>query len=192
MGPAGIILEFFHGQLTVNERFNPGRPISGFKTGLLGMGHLVLAVGDVDSAVRFYRDILGFRLSDQLGSTLYFLRCNLRHHSIGLARMGGEPRLLHIMLEVADLDDVGVALDLCLDSGIAATTLGVHSNDRMTSFYVRTPSNFEVEYGWNGLLVDEETWSETTIDRPTVWGHRQIDIAHPPRPRPLQGIRQRV
>jgi extradiol dioxygenase len=181
-------LEFFHGQRAVAERFRPGRPISGFMTGPLGMGHLVLAVDDIDRAVRFYRETLGFRMSDRLGSTLYFLRCNARHHSIGLADVGGEPRLLHVMLEVASLDDVGRALDLCLDRGIAVSTIGVHTNDRMTSFYVRTPSSFEIEYGWNGLLVDDETWAEATIERPSVWGHRQIDSAHPPAARPLQKL----
>jgi len=189
--PSGIALEFFHGQLTVNEPFRPGRAISGFTTGPLGLGHIVLAVEDLEQALAFYRDTLGFRLSDQLGSTLYFLRCNARHHSIGLARVGGEPRVLHVMLEVRSLDDVGCAHDLCLDRGLDVTTLGVHSNDRMTSFYVRTPSTFEIEYGWNGVLVDDDTWSETTIDRPSVWGHRQLDPAHPPRRRPLQLHRQR-
>ena len=187
--PSGIALEFFHGQLTVNEPFRPGRAISGFMTGRLGLGHLVLAVDDISGALEFYRDTLGFRLSDQLGSTLYFLRCNARHHSIGLAQVGGEPRLLHIMLELRNLDDVGCALDLCLDRHLDVTTLGVHSNDRMTSFYVRTPSDFEIEYGWNGVLVDEDSWSETTIDRPSVWGHRQIDTQHAPSARPLQKLR---
>jgi extradiol dioxygenase len=189
--PGGTPLEFFHGQLTVNEPFRPGRAISGFTTGSLGLGHLVLAVDDVDSVVRFYRETLDFRLSDQLGNTLYFLRCNARHHSIGLARVGNEARLLHIMLELSSLEDVGCALDLCLDRGLDVTTLGVHSNDRMTSFYVTTPSGFEIEYGWNGLLVDDETWSETTIDRPSVWGHRQLNAEHLPTPRPLQRVRQR-
>ena len=37
-------------------------------------------------------------------------------------------------------------------------TLGRHTNDLMTSFYVRTPSGFEIEYGTGGLVVDDDTW----------------------------------
>ncbi len=186
--PTGIPLEFFCGQLCVKERFQPSRAISGFRTGALGMGHLVLQVPDIDVAMGFYVNVLDFRLSDQLAKVLYFLRCNARHHSIGLASIGGEPRLLHIMVEVESLEDVGCTLDVCLDRGLQVTTLGLHSNDRMTSFYVKSPSGFEVEYGWNGLLVDEDTWATTTIDRPSVCGHRQVDMTHPPDRRPLQRL----
>jgi extradiol dioxygenase len=186
LGPDDVPHEFFCGQLRINEPFQPSLPISGFRTGDLGMGHVVLQVDDLPDALRFYTDLLGFRLSDQLGKSLYFLRCNARHHSIGLASIGGAPRLLHIMVEVGTLDDVGYALDRCLDNGIVASTIGLHANDRMTSFYARSPSGFDVEYGWNGLVVDEATWTPTTIDRPTIWGHRQLDAAHLPKPRPFQ------
>ena len=46
------------------EPFKPSRPISGFKTGALGMGHVVLHVKDFNKVVPFYRDILGFKISD--------------------------------------------------------------------------------------------------------------------------------
>jgi len=191
-GPDAVVHEFFCGQLRINEPFRPSRPISGFTTGPLGMGHVVLQVADLADALRFYTEMLGFRLSDQLGRVLYFLRCNARHHSVALADIGGEPRMLHVMLEVGSLEDVGCTLDLCLDRGIEASTIGLHANDRVTSFYIRSPSGFEVEYGWNGLLVDESTWTPTTIDRPTIWGHRQLDAAHFPAPRPFQRISQQL
>ena len=51
--------------------------------------------------------------------------------------------------------------------------LGQHSNDRMFSFYVRTPSGFEVEYGWNGIQIDEASWTVTEFGgRGDLWGHR--------------------
>ncbi len=191
-GPAAVMHEFFCGQLRISEPFRPSRPISGFKTGALGLGHVVLQVEDLADALRFYTDLLGFRLSDQLGKVLYFLRCNARHHSVALASVGGEPRMLHVMLEVETLEDVGCTLDLCLDHGLDASTIGLHANDRVTSFYIRSPSGFEVEYGWNGLLVDEATWTPTTIDRPTIWGHRQLDAAHLPTPRPFQRMSRQL
>ena len=46
------------------DPFKPSRPISGFKTGALGMGHVVLHVKDFNKVVPFYRDLLGFKISD--------------------------------------------------------------------------------------------------------------------------------
>jgi 2,3-dihydroxybiphenyl 1,2-dioxygenase len=180
--PAGNALEFHHGQAG-GERFEPGREMTGFRTGDLGMGHLVMEVPDPTAECDFYVDVLGFRMSDHLKELLYFLRCNPRHHSIGIAHIGGDPRLLHVMLEVNSLEDVGRAFDLALDRRLPMSTLGVHTNDQMHSFYVQTPSGFEIEYGFGGLVVDDATWQTTAIDQPSVWGHHQLDMTAPPGPR---------
>ncbi len=58
--------------------------------------------------------------------------------------------------------------------------LGHHTNDRMTSFYVRSPSGFEIEYGWGGLLVNDDDWVVRTYDAGSVWGHKRPDDAPPP------------
>jgi len=184
-GPAGHHLEFFVGMAPASRPFAPPRGIS-FRTGDLGLGHLVAHVQDVHGAVAFYTDVLGFRLSDRLDEVLYFLRCNPRHHSIGLAHLSGPPRLLHVMVEADSLDAVGSTLDICLARGIRCSSIGVHTNDRMTSFYLQTPSGFEVEYGWNGLLVDEAKWQTGVIDQPSIWGHHQFDPEHLPGPRPFR------
>ncbi|NED56153.1 biphenyl 2,3-dioxygenase, partial [Micromonospora aurantiaca] len=76
-------------------------------------------------------------------------------------------------VEVTDIRDVGTAYDRCMDAGQPfEMTLGMHPNDHMFSFYVQTPSGFSVEYGWGGLLVDDETWQVKTLDRLHSWGHR--------------------
>src|SRR5499426_3822784 len=62
--PAGNRLEIFHGAETATDPFKPGRTMSGFRTGPLGMGHAVLHCDKIDDIVPFYRDILGFKLSD--------------------------------------------------------------------------------------------------------------------------------
>ncbi|CUT15269.1 Biphenyl23diol 12dioxygenase EC 1131139 [Bradyrhizobium sp.] len=62
--PAGNRLEAFCEPELAIEPFKPGRPISGFRTGALGMGHVVLNVEDVELLVPFYRDVLGFQVSD--------------------------------------------------------------------------------------------------------------------------------
>ena len=56
--PLGNRLEIFHGAETASAPFKPGRSISGFRTGPLGMGHAVLHVKDINDAVPFYRDVL--------------------------------------------------------------------------------------------------------------------------------------
>jgi extradiol dioxygenase len=81
--------------------------------------------------------------------------------------------LHHLMVQTASLDDVGIAHDLCVDRNIPlAMTLGRHTNDRMFSFYVRSPSGFEIEYGWGAEVVDDEGWVVTHMQSPSIWGHR--------------------
>ena len=78
-------------------------------------------------------------------------------------------------IELYSLDDVGQGYDLAqLEEGRIAYTLGRHTNDFMTSFYVRTPSGFFIEYGWGGRTIDPTTWQphETTVG-PSLWGHER-------------------
>ena len=88
--PLGNRLEIFHGAETASAPFKPGRSISGFRTGPLGMGHAVLHVKDINDAVPFYRDVLGFRLSDYMVRPFkaYFFHANPRHHSIAFIETG--------------------------------------------------------------------------------------------------------
>ena len=80
----------------------------------------------------------------------------------------------HVMLEVTDVDDVGRAYDLVQERGLeVAMTLGRHTNDHMTPFYVRTPSGFEVEYGAGGRLLDtSRSWEPEHFDAMSFWGHK--------------------
>jgi extradiol dioxygenase len=186
--PAGNQLEFFHSQRRVCEPFYPAPHVGAFRTGDLGLGHVVIEVAHIAQCLTFYTEILGFRLTDQFADSLYFLRCNQRHHSLALADLNGQNRVLHIMLEVTSLDDVGRVFDVSLDRQIRMSTIGVHANDLVTSFYLETPSGYEIEYGWNGRLVDDATWVPTTIDRPSLWGHRELDQPARVHPRRFQTL----
>ncbi|WP_315713592.1 MULTISPECIES: VOC family protein [unclassified Bradyrhizobium] len=175
--PAGNTIEVFWGAAVASDPFRPGRPISGFRTGPLGMGHVVLNVEDVEPLLRFYRDLLGFKVSD-FGLTpykLYFFHVNGRHHSFAMVG-SGRRTLHHFMVELGSLDDVGQGYDLAqLDEGRVAYTLGRHTNDHMTSFYVNTPSGFFIEYGWGGRVIDPATWQpHETFDGPSLWGHERL------------------
>jgi 3,4-dihydroxy-9,10-secoandrosta-1,3,5(10)-triene-9,17-dione 4,5-dioxygenase len=154
-----------------------------FVTGGLGLGHAVLPVTDLDAAYRFYTEVLGFlprgafRLPapPEAGPVrLRFLGVNPRHHSLALIPMpGGEgPGLVHVMVEVAELDDVGRALDRVTRAGHRlSSTLGRHTNDKMVSFYVRTPGGWDLEYGTEGMLVDEDSYTAEEITADSYWGH---------------------
>lgn len=174
--PAGQRIEVVVGQHVTNDPFVPGRPISGFRTGGLGMGHVVLNVENVDLLLPFYRDVLGFGVSDYGLSPyrLYFFHLNGRHHSFAMVG-SGRRGLHHFMVEVCSLDDVGQGYDLAqLEEGRVAYTLGRHTNDFMTSFYVHTPSGFFVEYGWGGRTIDPATWvTHETTEGPSLWGHER-------------------
>lgn len=177
--PAGNRIELVWNPDKATEPFVPGRPIDGFKTGPYGMGHAVLHVRDAEALVPFYRDLLGFSISDY-GLTpvpLYFFHVNGRHHSFAIIGSGGSG-FHHFMVEYQNLDDVGQGYDLAglLDDGIAYT-LGRHTNDYMTSFYAKTPSGFFVENGWGGRIIDPQSWEphETTTG-PSFWGHERLHL----------------
>lgn len=173
---AGIRHELAWGQLRPRTPFLPGRPISGFRTGDQGLGHVVFAVPNLEDSDRFYRGVMGFHLSDVVIDGpihAHFYHVNGRHHSLAVARSPGNfAAFLHLMVEVNNLEDVGTALDLCEDQGVPVTrTLGCHTNDQMTSFYLQSPAGFRVEYGWGGLEVDD-LWEPRFYDRTSAWGHR--------------------
>src|SRR6516162_2713324 len=139
--PAGNRLEVFHGAQIASDAFKPGRSISGFRTGPLGMGHAVLNVERVDDVVPFYRDILGFKLSDYILKPFkaYFFHINPRHDSLAFIEAGATG-IHHLMVETCILDDVGQAYDLVLrQPEMLGTTLGRHVNDEVTSFYSWSP-----------------------------------------------------
>ena len=180
--PDGLPIEIYYGHLLrVEDPFNSPRPISGFVTGDLGLGHAVLSVSDIDRSVAFYKDVLGFRISDLITfepvpgfeASVTFFHCNARHHSLALVQSPLPKRLAHVMFELKSLDDVGATYDLCRERVIPfGMDLGRHTNDHMLSFYVVTPSGFQIEYGWGGRLIDDATWCVATYRSASIWGHR--------------------
>lgn len=177
--PAGNRLEIFCGPEISTDAFIPGRPISGFRTGPLGMGHVVVNVDNLDLLLPFYRDVLGFRVSDfRRGPVkLYFFHLNSRHHSFAMVETG-KTTPHHVMVELGSLDDVGQGYDLSvLEPDQIALTLGRHSNDYMTSFYLKSPSGFFIEYGWGGRDIDVDTWQPYESSGPTsLWGHDRLHL----------------
>jgi len=180
--PDGVRVEIFLGPTLLTEQpfSSPAGPLR-FVTGDQGLGHVVLSTPDIASFKEFYCSILGFRLSDYIRMRvgpdrtidLEFFRCNPRHHTLAAAPVALSKKLLHFMVQVETIDDVGLALErVALAGNPISRTLGRHTNDQMVSFYVRTPSGFEVEYGYGAITVDETAWRVTRHDSISVWGHK--------------------
>jgi 3,4-dihydroxy-9,10-secoandrosta-1,3,5(10)-triene-9,17-dione 4,5-dioxygenase len=181
--PSGNSLEIFCGAALDNR---PAVTPYGttFVTGDQGLGHVVLPVTSDDETLSFYTDLLGFRLRDSMrlpgeffgrpGGQVWmrFLGCCPRHHSLALAPMEPAAEIVHLMIEVATLDDVGRALDRSIRrKATISSTLGRHANDLMVSFYVQTPGGFDIEYGTDGQTVDDTTWVSRESTAVSLWGH---------------------
>jgi 2,3-dihydroxybiphenyl 1,2-dioxygenase len=182
--PAGTPVEVFFGPVLDHEPVRT-RWTQRFVTGDQGMGHVVLPTTAMDETVSFYTEVLGFlpRGAIRLGGPaptdgpvrrVRFMGVNQRHHSLAVcpAPHGEAPGLVHLMMEVDSLDAVGRALDEVNRRGFSvSSTLGRHTNDKMVSFYVRAPGGWDLEYGTEGMLVDETYYTAEEITADSYWGH---------------------
>ena len=179
MDPAGHRIELFAGPVRDRDFVSPVG--AEFLTGALGMGHAVLYVPEIGAALDFYRGVLGFERSDFMrfgpnGMGIHFLRCTPRHHSIALLQIGDLSGLQHLMFETPSIDGVGRALDRALGAGVPISSgLGRHRNDGTLSFYMQGPSGFDVEIGWDGILIDEHWVENEFAGGGDDWGHHGLD-----------------
>ncbi|BBX07876.1 biphenyl-2,3-diol 1,2-dioxygenase [Mycolicibacterium aichiense] len=183
--PAGTSLEVFHG--AVLDHSPVVTPFGArFVTGNQGLGHIVLPALDVDGAFAFYTEVLGFTsrgafrvpAPPEFGPIrVRFMGVNQRHHSLAIcpAQTVRDPGLIHLMVEVDSLDAVGQALDRVNAAGFAlSSTLGRHTNDKMVSFYVRAPGDWDIEFGTEGMRVDEMYYTAEEITADSYWGHQWV------------------
>lgn len=182
--PAGNRLEVFYGADHVDDIFKSPAGVSKFVTGDLGMGHVVYGALEFDETRAFYRDVMGFGESDipeiEVGppgtpkmGACFMHAATGRHHSVALLQMPAPPAgCVHIMVEASELSDVDAAYERMMAANVpVSATLGQHTNDQVTSFYMQSPAGFDVEFGWGGLVVDPATWQVTAHTKMDVWGH---------------------
>lgn len=183
--PSGNVLEVFHGVALEHRRVVSPYGHT-FVTGDQGMGHVVLTCSDDAEALHFYRDVLGFYLRDSMRmppqlvgrpadgppAWLRFFGCNPRHHSLAFLPMPTPSGIVHLMIEVGGSDDVGLCLDRALRRKVPmSATLGRHVNDKMLSFYMKTPGGFDVEFGCEGMQVENDDWIARESTAVSLWGH---------------------
>lgn len=179
--PAGTPVEIFYGP-ALDHR--PVLTKFGHKyvTGDQGMGHFVVPTQNHQETVEFYENVLGFvqRGSMSMGpmGRIQFLSCNERHHTLAIVPglHSDPPGVVHLMVETDSLDAVGMALDRVeRRKFLVSSTLGRHTNDKMVSFYVRSPGGFDIEYGFDGLRIDESYYTCEEITADSYWGHAWTD-----------------
>ncbi|WP_319445270.1 MULTISPECIES: biphenyl-2,3-diol 1,2-dioxygenase [unclassified Mycobacterium] len=183
--PAGNSVEVFHG--AVLDHSPVVTPFGArFVTGAQGLGHVVLPAVDFPGLFDFYTQTLGFLprgafrvpAPPEFGALrVRFLGLNERHHSLAIcpAATQRDPGLIHLMVEVDTLDAVGQALDRVNKDGFQlSSTLGRHTNDKMVSFYVRAPGDWDIEFGTEGTRVDENHYTAEEITADSYWGHEWV------------------
>lgn len=182
--PAGTECEFFYGgKVDPADHFVSPNGVR-FVTGVQGLGHVTISTSRCEEVAEFYSRVLGFQIRETRisGADRHwrwaFLSPGDREHSLALMDVGRPNPLMHLMIEVDDLDSVGRAMDKCYN-GLAplSVTLGRHWNDEMVSFYVRTPSGFDIEYGYDGRTIDSRRWSRRAqggSGAVSLWGHRIV------------------
>lgn len=181
--PSGNCLELYYGRqldyVPLNSPAGVQRFVTGnAATGDLGFGHAVLPAPETEATIRFYTDLVGLAVCDELhlpmpDSRVIFMHAdNPRQHSLALFSQGHPAGVVHLMVEVDSLDAVGQALDRAKQAGShIVASLGRHVNDNMCSFYVLAPGGIAVEYGYDGLLVDWDSYTPTVSTEGDLWGH---------------------
>jgi len=179
--PAGNAIELHvepeHAAVPFESPHFPG----GFKSGELGIGHVVLNSPRREAMERFYVEVLGFGVTERLAVRTgpldmrgTFLHCNRRHHSIALFDLPIRKRLHHFMLQADELRAVGAAFERARRLGVPPSLgLGQHPDpDGTFSFYGVTPSGFDFEIGAGSKEIDPEGWQSLRTDITSTWGHK--------------------
>jgi 3,4-dihydroxy-9,10-secoandrosta-1,3,5(10)-triene-9,17-dione 4,5-dioxygenase len=182
--PAGNTLELYWGRaLDYKPLISPAgvkKFVTTFQqTGDMGFGHLVLPAPNIDETTAFYTDLIGAGVTDILsppgleGVKIHFMHANNpRQHSIALFSGEHPLGIVHMMIEVESMDDVGLMMDRAKAQGShVLATLGRHVNDNMCSVYVLAPGGIAVEYGYDGMLIDWENHVATVSGEGDLWGH---------------------
>jgi catechol 2,3-dioxygenase-like lactoylglutathione lyase family enzyme len=140
-------------------------------------GHPMLTCEDTRATVALFADVLGFRLSDDVGDgTLVFLRCGTDHHGIGIA-LGPRAGLNHYAWGVESLASLGQLGDvLARNGGRFIWGPGRHGAGRNLFTYHFDPAGVLVEYYadlyqvWDEASYEPGRWSLDDHRFANLWG----------------------
>ena len=143
------------------------------------IGHVHLKVADLERALGFYRDVLGFALTQRYGPGAAFLSAGGYHHHIGLntwESLGGSPPasgttgLYHVAILYPTRAELADALRRVLEAGIALDGAADHGVSE--ALYLRDPDENGVELYWDR---PREQWPRTS-DGQLAMFTRRLDI----------------
>ena len=162
-------------------RADPAPPAQG-KGAIAGLGHIVLATAAYREAVAFWRESLGFRLSDEIDGRISLLRCfpNPMHHSLGIAS-GPRTRFHHLSLRAADeCDFEGFARTLARSGGTIASGPGTHTPSGNRFLYFFDPDGLTLEISTVNERFEEgfERAPRVLPDRPESFAEGNV-ARHP-------------
>lgn len=170
--PKGTTLEVFSDFAFAAEdtNFNGVMPLK--------FGHIAYQCPDVQGTVKFYCDVLGFRVSDWRSDFFAFLRCSRDHHTVNFLR-NAETSIHHIAFEVRDWSDIKRACDLLARSDIQLTWGPIrHIIGHNIAIYHKNPDGVTIEFFCEmDQMFDEELgffeprpWHQDRPQRPKIWG----------------------
>lgn len=116
------------------------------------IGHVHLKVSDLERAIGFYRDVLGFDLQQRMGDQAAFLSAGGYHHHIGLntwQSAGGSPPppgttgLFHVAIRYPDRQTLASALKRVLEAGVPID--GASDHGVSEAIYLRDPDENGIE-----------------------------------------------
>ncbi|HUZ75803.1 MAG TPA: VOC family protein [Stellaceae bacterium] len=151
------------------------------------IGHVVLHCRDIERTVKFYTEVLGFKVSDvypneMVPGGMVFMRCNSDHHGVGFVGcMDGASNnieLNHLAFEVATLDEVLRARDYLGARGIAIDFEGRRRAGSQIAIEFHDPDGHRLEIFWGLDKVGSD--GRTRPAAQWKWAHSLEDaIADP-------------
>jgi catechol 2,3-dioxygenase-like lactoylglutathione lyase family enzyme len=169
--PKGTLVEIFAGYDFAED--------DGKQAGVmpLKLGHVAYRVDDVKRVVKFYCDVLGFRVSDWHADHFAFLRCNTDHHTVNFV-YDTVPQLHHIAFEVKDWAEIQRAAEILGRHEIRLVWgPGRHIIGHNIAIYHRNADKLRVEFFCEMDQMKDETlgyfdprpWHQDRPQRPKVW-----------------------
>lgn len=143
------------------------------------IGHVHLKVADLERAIAFYRDVLGFEVTQRMGSSAAFLSAGGYHHHIGLntweshggpAPAAGTTGLYHVAILYPTRAELGDALGRLLKAGVPLDGAADHGVSE--ALYLRDPDGNGVELYWDR---PKDEWPMTK-DGELAMGTRPLDL----------------
>ena len=144
------------------------------------IGHVHLKVSDIERALAFYRDVLGFEVMQRWGSEAAFISAGGYHHHLGLntwESKGGPPPprgttgLYHTAIRYPDRKALAEALKRLVDAGVRLD--GASDHGVSVALYLRDPDQNGVE-----LYYDRprEDWPRPSDGRGVAMGSLPVDL----------------